>query len=128
MVFGISCAPFRLRARERSSRLSHAKVESSLWLGCPSRRSPESPMADTAELLVKKLNQLPPQRLAEVEVFVDFLKARDDEARAAASQRLGEAMAKLDALEVQPLSPDEVQAEIEAARSARRAAPDADRR
>lgn len=85
-------------------------------------------MAKTAELLVKKLNELPPQRLAEVEDFVDFLRARDEEARAAASQRLSEAMAKLDTLELPPMPSDEVQAEIEAARAARRAAPNADRR
>lgn len=85
-------------------------------------------MTKTTELLVKKLSELPPQRLTEVEDFVDFLKARDEGARAAASRRLGEAMAKLDALEPPPMSPDEVQAEIEAARGARGAAPDADRR
>lgn len=85
-------------------------------------------MAKTAELQVKKLNELPPRRLAEVEDFVDSLKARDEETRAAASQRLGEAMAKLDTLELPPMSPDEVQVEIEAARAARRAAPDADSR
>lgn len=84
-------------------------------------------MADT-DALLEKLNELPPQRLAEVEDFVDFLKTRDDEARVSASQRLGEAMAKLDALALPPMPPEEVQAEIEAARAERRAASNADRR
>lgn len=84
-------------------------------------------MGDAAELF-KKLNELPPQRLAEVEDFVDFIKAREDKVRVAAGQRLGEAMARLDALELPPLSPDEVQAEIDAARAARRAGSNADRR
>ena len=38
--------------------------------------------------LIEKLKQLPPQRLAEVEDFIDFLRGRDDErtlARAAAA-------------------------------------------
>lgn len=36
----------------------------------------------TAEqALIDKIKQLPPRRLAEVEDFVDFLRARDDEQR-----------------------------------------------
>ena len=46
--------------------------------------------------LIEKLQNLPPQRQAEVEDFVDFLAAR--EARSAAGLRLGEALAKIDAL------------------------------
>jgi hypothetical protein len=38
--------------------------------------------------LIEKIKQLAPQRLAEVEDFVDFLRARDDE------QRLTHAAAK----------------------------------
>jgi hypothetical protein len=34
-------------------------------------------------ILFDKLNQLPPQRLAELEDFVDFLRARDDDHRLA---------------------------------------------
>jgi hypothetical protein len=35
------------------------------------------------QVLFDKIKQLPPQRLAEVEDFVDFLSARDDELRLA---------------------------------------------
>jgi len=75
--------------------------------------------------LLNKLKALPPERVAEVEDFVDFLKTRDDQTRTAASQRLGEAMAKLDALNLPPMSFQEVQAQIKATRAARRE--DADR-
>ena len=80
------------------------------------------------ERLLEKLKNLPPQRLSEVEDFVDFLKGRDERARAAASRRLGEAMARLDALNLPPLTADEVQAETQAARAERRGARRADRR
>jgi hypothetical protein len=33
------------------------------------------------EVLIEKLKSLPPQRRAEVEDFVDFLKSREDEQR-----------------------------------------------
>ena len=33
------------------------------------------------QVLLDKLKQLPPQRLAEVEDFVDFLRTREDEQR-----------------------------------------------
>ncbi len=61
------------------------------------------------------------EQRAEVEDFVDFLKARKERARDEASQRLGEAFAKLDALNLPPLTPEEVQAEIDAVRAERRA-------
>jgi hypothetical protein len=85
-------------------------------------------MDTSPERLLEKLKNLPPQRLSEVEDFVDFLKGRDERARAAASRRLGEAMARLDALNLPPLTADEVQAEIQAARAERRGARRADRR
>lgn len=75
--------------------------------------------------LMEKLKALPPQRLAEVEDFVNFLQDRDSRVRDQVSQRLGDAMAKLDALDLPAMTADEVQAEITAARVARRAAPDA---
>lgn len=31
------------------------------------------------QILLEKIRQLPPQRMAEVEDFVDFLRAREDE-------------------------------------------------
>jgi hypothetical protein len=35
-------------------------------------------MTATEQLLIEKIKQLPPQRIAEVEDFVDFLRARED--------------------------------------------------
>jgi hypothetical protein len=77
--------------------------------------------AQAVEALIEKLKSLPPEQRAEVEDFVDFLKARKERARDAAAQRLGEAFAKLDALNTPLLTPEEVQAEIDAARAERRA-------
>jgi mRNA-degrading endonuclease RelE of RelBE toxin-antitoxin system len=37
--------------------------------------------ARTDEALIEKLKSLPPQRRAQVEDFVDFLKSREDERR-----------------------------------------------
>lgn len=83
-------------------------------------------MSNTAVDLFEKLKTLPPQRLAEVADFVDFLKTRDEKQRVEASSRLGAAMARLDALGLAPMSADEVQAEIRAARTERRAGGHAD--
>ncbi|MBI5908784.1 MAG: DUF2281 domain-containing protein [Betaproteobacteria bacterium] len=69
--------------------------------------------------LIEKLQKLPPQRLAEVRDFVEFLAAREE--RAAASARLGEALTKLDALGLPPISDEEIEAEIQAARQDRAA-------
>ena len=38
-------------------------------------------MTATEYVLIEKIKQLPPQRMAEVEDFVDFLRAREDEQR-----------------------------------------------
>jgi hypothetical protein len=70
--------------------------------------------------LIERLKILPPSRVAEVVDFVEFLAAREE--RTAAAARLGEAMAKLDALNLPPLSDDEIDAEVQAARQARRQA------
>jgi hypothetical protein len=35
-------------------------------------------MSATEQALIEKIRQLPPQRLAEVEDFVDFLRAREE--------------------------------------------------
>jgi hypothetical protein len=74
-------------------------------------------MAALEPSLLQKLQKLPPQRLAEVADFVDFLTAREERTTAAA--RLGESLAKLDALNLQPFSDDEIEAEIQAARQER---------
>ena len=36
-------------------------------------------MSAAEQVLIEKIKQLPPQRLAEVEDFVDFLRTREDE-------------------------------------------------
>jgi len=69
-------------------------------------------MSDVESALIQRLRQLPAQRLAEVEDFVEFLMAR--EARAKAGARLGESLAQLDALNLSPISDKEIKAEIEA--------------
>lgn len=38
-------------------------------------------MSATEQVLIEKIRQLPPQRLAELEDFVDFLRTREDEQR-----------------------------------------------
>lgn len=49
-------------------------------------------MSATEQVLIEKIRQLPPQRLAEVEDFVDFLRTREDEQRLAqAAARASEA-------------------------------------
>ena len=50
---------------------------------------------------------------------MEFLSAREE--RAAASERLADAMARLDALNLPPISEDEVEEEVQAVRQARRA-------
>lgn len=74
-------------------------------------------MAAIASTLIQKLQALPPQRLAEAEDFVAFLAAR--EAHAIAGARLGESLNKLDALNLQQISDEEIEAEIAAARQER---------
>jgi hypothetical protein len=76
-------------------------------------------MAAIEPTLIQKLQELPPQRLAEVADFVEFLAAR--EARARAGALLGESLAKIDALNLPPLSDEEIEAEIQAARQERAA-------
>lgn len=68
--------------------------------------------------LLQRLQKLPPNRLAEVVDFVDFLAAREE--RQAAARRLGESMAKLDALNLPPLTEDEVEEAVQATRRERR--------
>lgn len=76
-------------------------------------------MAAIEPTLLEKLQKLSPQRLAEVKDFVEFLAAREE--RAAAGARLGESLARLDALNLPPLSDEEIAAEIQAARQDRTA-------
>ena len=76
-------------------------------------------MAAVDQSLIRKLQKLPAERLAEVADFVEFLTAR--EAHAEAGARLGESLAKLDALNLPPISDEEIEAEIQAARRERTA-------
>ncbi len=76
-------------------------------------------MAITEQTVIEKIRQLPQQRLAEVEDFIDFLRTREE--RTSAGARLGESLAKLDALNLPPLTDDEIAAEIQAAREERAA-------
>ena len=49
-------------------------------------------MTAPEQMLIEKIKQLPPQRMAEVEDFVDFLRAREDEQSLAhAAARVSEA-------------------------------------
>lgn len=68
--------------------------------------------------LLDRLKTLPPSRVAEVVDFVEFLAAREE--RAQAAQRLTEGLARLDALMLPPVSEDEIEAEVQAARRERR--------
>ena len=68
--------------------------------------------------LIERLKKLPPNRVAEVVDFVEFLSAREE--RAAAAQRLTDSLAKLDALKLPAVSEEEIEAEIQAARQQRR--------
>jgi len=68
------------------------------------------------QVLIEKLQSLPPQQRAEVEDFVDFLAARAKK-RIAVNQ-LFDTMSKLAGLEP-PLSEEEIDAEIAAARADR---------
>ncbi len=77
-------------------------------------------MSVNDQVLFEKLRTLQPQQRAEVEDFVDFLKNRAERDRTDAAKRLGEAFKKLDALNLPPMSEEEVQAEIDAARAERR--------
>ena len=72
-----------------------------------------------ASQLFQRLKELPPNRLAEVADFVEFIAQR--ETRAAAAQRLAENMKKLDDLNLPPLSEDEVEDELQATRRELRA-------
>jgi hypothetical protein len=68
--------------------------------------------------LIERLKKLPPARVAEVVDFVDFLASREE--RAGAAQRLTEGLARLDALNLPPVSEDEIEDEIQGARRERR--------
>jgi hypothetical protein len=76
-------------------------------------------MAMSDEVLIEKLKTLPPEKRAEVEDFVDFLAAKSK--RLAALDRLLAIAPALEAAGVPPMSEEEIDAEIKAARAERRA-------
>jgi hypothetical protein len=75
--------------------------------------------APADELLLEKLRALPPERRAEVEDFIDFLS--DQAKKRAAWDRLLAIAPALEAAGIPPMSTEEVDAEIKAARAERRA-------
>jgi hypothetical protein len=75
-------------------------------------------MSADPEMLLEKIKALSPQRRAEVEDFVDFLRVRE---RAEAAERLGQVFDKMDAVKEPPLTSKEVQDKKRAARAERRA-------
>jgi hypothetical protein len=74
-------------------------------------------MADTQGLL-EKIQGLPPEQISEVEDFVDFLSARNR--REAALDRLFAIAPAIEAAGAPPITEDEILAEVEATRAARR--------
>jgi hypothetical protein len=67
--------------------------------------------------LIERLKQLPATRVAEVADFVEFLAAREERARAAAS--LKQAMTRLHALPLPAMTEEEIDAEVQAVRRER---------
>lgn len=72
------------------------------------------------ESLIDKINGLPPERRAEVEDFVEFLSAKEKRRDAAA--RFAKARKVLAARPLAPMTPEEIQAEIDAYRAEQRRA------
>ncbi len=75
-------------------------------------------MAADTQALIEKIQALPAERIAEVEDFVDFIatKAR----RLTALDRLLAIAPALEAAGAPPMAEEDVAAEVEAARAARR--------
>jgi hypothetical protein len=75
--------------------------------------------ATVEQSLISKIKTLSPQQLAEVEDFVEFLAAKSK--RRAALDRLLAIAPALEAAGVEPMSEEEIAAEVKAARAERRA-------
>lgn len=71
--------------------------------------------------LIDKLDQLPPERVAEVEDFVDFLARK--EARSTALDKLLAIAPALDAAGVPRITEEEIVAEVKVVRAERQARP-----
>lgn len=76
-------------------------------------------MSANPSQLMDKLKDLPPQRLAEVEDFVDFLAAKEN--KTAALDRLLAIAPALEAAGAPRLSEEEIATEVKTARAERRA-------
>jgi hypothetical protein len=76
-------------------------------------------MSMTDQVLIETLKSLPAQQRAEVEDFVEFLAAKAK--KRAAWDRLLAIAPALEAAGVEPMSEEEVAAEVKAARAERRA-------
>jgi hypothetical protein len=76
-------------------------------------------MSMTDDVLIETLKSLPAQQRAEVEDFVEFLAAKTK--KRAAWDRLLAIAPALEAAGVEPMSEEEVAAEVKAARAERRA-------
>jgi hypothetical protein len=72
----------------------------------------------TPQALIEKIQALPPERLGEVEDFIDFISSKAR--RLAALDRLLAIAPAIEAAGVPPMSEDEIQAEVDAVRAARR--------
>lgn len=69
--------------------------------------------------LIEKLDQLPPERVAEVEDFVDFLASKTRDKAYGDFLAVAEEVAKAG---VPPMTPEEIETEIKAYRDERRRA------
>ncbi len=75
--------------------------------------------ATVEQNLISKIRALSPQQVAEVEDFVEFLAAKSK--KHAAIDRLLAIAPALETAGVEPISEDEIAAEVKAARAERRA-------
>lgn len=75
--------------------------------------------ATVEQSLMSKIRALSPQQMTEVENFVEFLAAKSK--KRAAMDRLLAIAPALEAAGAEPMSEDEIAAEVEAARAERRA-------
>jgi hypothetical protein len=75
-------------------------------------------MQTNAQTLIVKIQSLPPERLAEVEDFVEFLSAKTR--RQDALDRLFSVAPALEAAGAEPVTEEQILAEVEAVRADRR--------
>ena len=131
----------RTRRTKLAQRLCSARELRTPFLVPPGAADPGSPIGSKPrslcsrpprgdvsgpKALIEKIEALPPERLAEVEDFEDFLMAKFR--RLAAMDRLLAVAPELDAAGAPAITEDEIQAEVDAVREARRSrGTDADR-